>query len=266
MNYDSTFLITIGIITGMVMLFMVFAAFLLLRSESKQERPTPPTDEPKLIPPVEMTVTQPPRERPEDALPSLPPVEDVAASPPKEIPKHDLPAIPSIEIVAAPSPKERTRIKLQLNPIVVRLLWGICLVAALIFSLPILLYIVALAIFLVAAFRWAGPISGSNVLHIAIGFVGWFVINTLLWIWLLDGDWRGDPWGLVRGFILLCVNIVALLVLSLGGRWMILGVFLWILVNAIGTLLFIALGRIEDEGYFNALMRPFFLYFFYPNL
>lgn len=137
------------------------------------------------------------------------------------------------------------------------------MVAALILSLPIILYIVALAIVLVAALRRAGTI---NVLHIAIGFLGWFVINTLLWIWLLDGDWQGDPWGLVRGFILLCVNSLALLVLSLGGRWITLGVFFWVLVNAIGTLLFISLGHIEDEGSFNAAMRPFFLHLFYPNL
>jgi len=148
------------------------------------------------------------------------------------------------------------------NPIVVRVLWGIGLVAALIFSLPIVLYIAVLGIVLVAVFRRAGPI---NFVHIAMGFLGWLLINTLLWIWLLGPSWQGDPWGLVRGFILLCITIPALLVLSLRGRWIILGVFLWILLNAIGTLLFIALGLIEYEGYFNALMRPFFLAFFFPS-
>ena len=153
-----------------------------------------------------------------------------------------------------------------LNPRVTKLLWGLAAAVMFVLPLPIGLYIVALATLLVAAFRWAGPISGMDVRHVAMGFVGWFVINTLLWIWLLDGDWRGDPWGLVRGFILLCVNILVLLVLSLGGRWITLGVFLWTLVNAIGTLLFIALGHIEYEGYFSFHLRPFFLSFFYPNL
>jgi hypothetical protein len=271
---ESMFLVAIAIIAAMVVIFMAVATFVLLRSENKKATQVPPNDEAKPIPPVEMTAAPPPKERAEDALPSNPPVEDVAASLPKEIPQHDQPAIPSIEIVADPPPKARTRIELQLSPgvirvtkvirsLFIRLLWAIGLVAALIFSLPIVLYIVALAIVLVAAFRWAGPI---NVLHMAMGFLGWFVINTLLWIWLLGADWRGDPWGLFRGFILLCVNIPALLVVSLGGRWIILGVFLWILVNAIGTLLFIALGLIEYEGHFNALMPSFFLSLFYPSL
>ena len=153
-----------------------------------------------------------------------------------------------------------------LNPRVISLLWGLAAVWMLVLNLPIVLYIVVLAIVLVAAFRWAGPINRRNLLHVAMGFVGWFAINTLLWIWLLDGDWRGDPWGLVRGFIILCVNIVALLVLSLGGRWTILGVFLWTIVNAIGTLLFIAIGLIKYERYFSFHLRPFFLHLFYPDL
>ena len=136
-------------------------------------------------------------------------------------------------------------------------------------SLPIVLYIVALAIVLVATFRRAGAI---NVLHIAMGFLGWFVINTLLWIWILTehGSRRYGisdyPIIIWLGLIVVCVNIVALLVLSLGGRWITLGVFFLILVNAIGTLLFMTLGLIEYEGYFNVLRPPFFLSLFYPNL
>ena len=262
-NSDSTFLITIGIITGVVMLVIVFAAFLLLRSESKQERPTPPTDEPKLIPPVEMPVTPPPKERPADALPSIPPVEELAASPPKEIPEHELPAMPSIEIVSAPPPKERTRIKIQLNPSVIRLLWGIwsAAVLMLVWARPSVIFIVGLAIIVVVAFRRAGPVSDWSLLQVAIGFLGWFVINTFLGIWLLDGDWSGDPWGLLRGFILFGVNILALLVLSLKGGQIIMGVFLAILVNAIGYLLFV-----EREEFGSFFVLPFFLHLFYPSL
>ena len=152
------------------------------------------------------------------------------------------------------------------NPRVIKLLWGLATAVMFVLPLPIVLYIVVLATLIVAAFRWAGPISGMDIRHVAMGFVGWIVINTLLWIWLLHGDWRGDPWGLVRGVILLPVNILALLVLSLRGRWIVLGVFLWTLVNAIGTLLFIALGHIEYDGYFSFHLRPFFLHLFYPEL
>jgi hypothetical protein len=153
-----------------------------------------------------------------------------------------------------------------LNPRVIKLLWGLAVAVMFVLPLPIGLYILALTVLLVAAFRYAGPINDSNIFHVAMGFLGWFVISTLLWIWLLRGDWQGDPWGLVRGIILLPVNTLALLVLSLRGRWVVLGVFLWILINAIGTLLFIATGLIEDEMYFSFHLRPFFLYLFYPDL
>jgi hypothetical protein len=121
------------------------------------------------------------------------------------------------------------------NPIVVRVLWGIGLVAALIFSLPIVLYIAVLGIVLVAVFRRAGPI---NFIHIAMGFLGWFVINRLLWIWILPEHGSRSygisdfPVIIWLGLIVVSVNSVALLVLSPGGRWITLGVFFWILSRA----------------------------------
>ena len=153
------------------------------------------------------------------------------------------------------------------NPRVISLLWGLAAVLMLALVLPIGLYIAMLAALLGAAIRWAEPIGGINVRRVAIGFAVWFVINTLLWIWFLTDDWQGDPFGLVRGTILLPVNVVVLLVLmSIGGRWTILGVLLWSLVNAIGTLIFMALRLIEYERYFSFHLRPFFLYLFYPDL
>ena len=155
------------------------------------------------------------------------------------------------------------------NPIVVRALWGIGLVAVWPVNLPIVLYIAVLVIALVAAFRRAGPI---NFLPIATGFLSWLVINTLLWIWILpeQGSRRYGlsdyPIIIWLGFIVVCVNIVALLVLSSRGRWITMGVFLWILVNAVGTLLFMALDLMEHEGYFGALRPPFFLALFYLRL
>ena len=152
------------------------------------------------------------------------------------------------------------------NPRDINILWGLTTLLLFVLALPIGLYIGVLAALLGAAIRWAEPIGGMDVRRVAIGFLGWLVTNTLLWIWFLADNWQGDPWGLVRGFILLPVSIVALLVLSLWGRWTILGVFLWSLVNAIGTLLFIALRLIENERFFSFHLRPFFLYLFYPDL
>ena len=124
-----------------------------------------------------------------------------------------------------------------------------------------ILFILVFGTIVVIAFRRAGPISGWNVLHVAVGFVGWFVMNTLLGIWVLGGDWQGDPWGLVRGSILFGVNILALLILSWMRGQIGLGMFLGILVNAIGYLLFV---DVEEFGDFMVL--PFFLHFFYPSL
>jgi hypothetical protein len=153
--------------------------------------------------------------------------------------------------------------KLQLNPRVIRLLWAICAAAVLMLvgARPSLIFIMGLAIIVVVAFRRAGPVSGWSLLHVAIGFLGWFVINTFLGIWLLDGDWSGDPWGLVRGSILFSVNILALLVLILRRGQIIMGVFLAILVNATGMLLFV-----DREEFGSFLVLPFFLHLFYPSL
>lgn len=207
------FLVTIAIIAAIVIIYMAVATFVLWRSENKIDTQTPPDDEPN--PPVEVTVAPPPKESPEEALPSISPVEDVAASSPQEIPEHDLPAIPAIAIAAAPPPAEL--------------------------------------------------ISRSTILAVAIGFLGWFVSNTFLWIWVLEGE-SGVLWNPMR-LIPLCVNIPALLALSLAGRRILLGVFLGILVNAIGTLLFTAPGPFEDDRVFDIIaMTPFFLSFFYPGL
>ena len=154
----------------------------------------------------------------------------------------------------------KTRMKLSLNPRVSSFLWVLAAISLLVFSRPIF-FLVAMAIFVVVTFRRAGPISGWNRGQLAIGFVGWFAINTLVRVLLLEGDWHGDPFGLFRGFIILTVNLLALLVLSLRRGQILVGAFLALPVNALGYLLFVDL---EDFGRF--IVIPFFLYFFYPNL
>ena len=64
-----------------------------------------------------------------------------------------------------------------------------------------------------------------------------------------------------------CVNLPALLALSLAARRILLCVFLAILVNAMGTLLFTAPGPYENDWIFDIVaMTPFFLSSFYPGL
>ena len=45
-----------------------------------------------------------------------------------------------------------------------------------------IIFIVVLVIVLVIVYRRTGPMSGGNVLHVLTGFLGWFLINTLLWL------------------------------------------------------------------------------------
>jgi hypothetical protein len=108
---SDVFLIALAIIAGIVVVIMVVATFILLRSENKKEHQTYPKEE----------------------IDSIPPVEIAAATPPKESSNNDLPSTPPVEIVAAPPREARPKIELQLSPRVIRSLWSICLAAALMF-------------------------------------------------------------------------------------------------------------------------------------
>jgi len=149
----------------------------------------------------------------------------------------------------------------HLNLKVIRMLWALSAISMLVGLRVGLFIFMGLAILYVVAYWQSGPVGGWNVTHLRIGFLGWFVMNTFLGMWILNGDWQGDPWGFFRGAILLFVNFLVLLVLIVKGGQIIIGALLALLVNAIGMLLFVDL---EEFGSFLGL--PFYLYFFYPNL
>jgi hypothetical protein len=130
--------------------------------------------------------------------------------------------------------------------------------------IAILLFIAAVSIVLMGVFRQIGPLSGGKVSEIVIGVLGWFGMNTLLWIWVLSGESGTiimNPFRLMP----LCVNIPVLFVLGLKRRSVLLGIGVAILLNAVGMLVFTAPGPIEDDRFFDLVaMTPFFLTFFYP--
>lgn len=148
-----------------------------------------------------------------------------------------------------------------INPKITGFLWRLAAVMIVVFPIPAIVVLLVLAVVHVVTYRRVEPEGGWNLRQLGTGFVGWFVINTLLGVWILSGDWSGDPWGLVRGSILLLVNFVALLILVFRGGQTIFGVLSAMFVNAIGMLLFVDL---EEFGSFTVL--PFYLYFFYPSL
>ena len=137
---DDVFLIAIAMIAGIVVLIMVVATFILLRSENKKENPKPPIDE----------------------IQSIPPAEPNAPSLPEEKQIIDLPSTPAAEIVAVPR-EARPKIELHLSPRAIRLirsLWGIFLTTALMFAVTL-----AIAYFIYS--RWT---LGAIILLVGLPF------------------------------------------------------------------------------------------------
>jgi hypothetical protein len=121
--------------------------------------------------------------------------------------------------------------------------------------------------YVVAEFRRPGSMSGRNVMDAAIGFVGWFVVNTLLWVWVLEGE-SGTEFINPFRLIPLLVTIVVLAALVFTRRRMALrGILAAIVVNALGLLLFVPPGPIMDQRSGRLIaMLPFYLSFFYSGL
>ena len=131
--------------------------------------------------------------------------------------------------------------------------------------IPTVLFIVVLIIVLVISYRRAGTMSGRNVLYAIIGFLGWFLINTLLWVWIRRNE-SGTEFINPARFLPMLVTILALVALYRTRRWIFLGILSAILVNAIGTLL---APPVIDNYSSSPLARvitmiPFYLPFFLP--
>ena len=133
--------------------------------------------------------------------------------------------------------------------------------------IPIVIFILVLSIFLVTEFRRPGSRSGRSLLEAAIGFLGWFLVNTLLWVWVLRGE-SGTIFLNPFRLIPMLFTIIGILVLVFTRRRMaLLGILAAIVVNALGLLLFVAPGPILDQRSGRIIaMLPFYLSFFLPGL
>ena len=98
------------------------------------------------------------------------------------------------------------------------------------------LFIVVVIIVWVTAYQRAGSMSGRDALNVVIGFLGWFLINTLLWVWVSRNE-SGTEFINPARFLPMLVTILALVALYRTCPWNFLGILSAILVNAIGTLL-----------------------------
>ncbi|HJR80961.1 MAG TPA: hypothetical protein VJ821_12870 [Anaerolineales bacterium] len=131
--------------------------------------------------------------------------------------------------------------------------------------IPTAIFIVVLVIVLVISYRRMGRMSGRNILHVVIGFLGWFLINTLLWVWVRRNE-SGTEFINPARLLPMLVTIVGLIALYRNQRWIFLGILSAILVNAIGTLL---APPVIDSYSSSPLARvitmlPFYLPFFLP--
>jgi hypothetical protein len=110
----------------------------------------------------------------------------------------------------------------------------------------------------------ARPLShAQKILHFAIGFVGWFIVNGAIWAWQGLEVYGPSYWSpLIRGtlagnsgllwFLLLPTNIGALFLLALIRRWIAFGVLTALAVNLVITLIL--------SMFLNALCGiPFFI-------
>ena len=130
---------------------------------------------------------------------------------------------------------------------------------------PLLVFSAIMLLLSIGAFRRAKPMSAVNWMEAVLGFVGWFVLNTLLWVAIL----RNEPGTLFLNpvrLLPLLANLIAIPVLRSTRRRVLLGVGVAILVNALGMLVFTSPGPIVDQRFGHVLgMRPFFLSVFLPT-
>ena len=107
--------------------------------------------------------------------------------------------------------------------------------------------------------------NSRKVPQVVTGFLGWFLLNTLLWVWI-RGSESGTEFFNPTRFLPMLVTTAALAAFYRPHRWVVLGILSAILVNAIGTLL----APPVIDNYSNSLlariitMLPFYLPFFLP--
>lgn len=138
-------------------------------------------------------------------------------------------------------------------------------------ALLVLLFAGALAGVLALAFRRPGAWNSRNWRAFSTGLLGWFLVNTLLWLWVNDSVARSSGTLFINPVVAVppLVNIVALLVLLAARRWMVLlGAFSAIMMNAIGTLLATPVTATYQEDGIVAIIfnLPFFLPPYLPAL
>ena len=118
-------------------------------------------------------------------------------------------------------------------------------------------------------FNKPGARKGKNLLHVVIGFLAWFIVNTYLWNSVMSGE-PGTIFMNPFRIIPLLVTLVALVVSYFARRWITLGLVCAILVNAIALVILPdpSLDVMDPDQTVERVitMVPFYMPFFYPGI
>jgi hypothetical protein len=106
-----------------------------------------------------------------------------------------------------------------------------------------------------------------SFLVLSLGFIGWFLLMTLLWVWVLNSE-TGTEFINPARFLPLLVTIVGLIILYRAWREIFLGIVGAIVFNAIATLLVTFAANPGNNRVTQHIitMVPFYLPFLSPEL
>ena len=125
--------------------------------------------------------------------------------------------------------------------------------------LPVIFLSLALLSMWGIAFGRPGAANARRLADISIAFTGWFLLNSLLWIYIRYSHEQSGAWLIINPlvFLPLPVNIFLMVVLFRWQRWMVFGAFSAFLLNWI---LLILVHPASNPLFWQGLfMIPFFL-------
>jgi hypothetical protein len=131
--------------------------------------------------------------------------------------------------------------------------------------IPAALLSTTLLALLTIAFARPGVVNGKVVVAFSIAFVGWFLMNSLLWIYIRYSYEQSSSVLFINPLILLPlpVNILALILLYRANRWTALGALTAFLVNWL--VLVIVTPFVDPSGAASILQGIFMIPFFLPG-
>lgn len=130
------------------------------------------------------------------------------------------------------------------------------------YTIPVIILFLVLFSSLITAYKLTGKLTGTHILNFAVGFLGWFLVNSLFWgFWALPiGEFMYAL--MICFFVPLPLNIILMIVLLVikQRRWMAVGAFSALIFNMIISIQSTPLaGTYSDPLFDLILLIPFFM-------